>query len=217
VSGSYRDVWRALLPADVAVAEGGPSQDVELLGGERELAAPFGPVRRAEFAAGRRCARVAMEELGLGAEPILARGRQPQWPEAVVGSISHSRGYCVAAVGHASAYRAVGIDVERRRPIEPAVAQRIAVPDELAAVPTAAAALVVFSAKESFYKLQHPVTGVFLGFRDVRVTLDAEGRLAVELLRAAGPLTVGERFEGRYHLGDEHVMTAFAWPWARSS
>jgi len=212
---SYREIWRRLLPSDVAVGEGGPTGAIELLGDEQRIAEPFGQVRRAEFAAGRHCARAAMGELGLGAEPILARGRQPHWPEAVVGSISHTRDYCVAAVGRATDYRSLGIDVERRRPLEPAVAERIAVPGELEALPMAAAALVVFSAKEAFYKLQSPVTGAFLGFRDVRVTLEDESALTVEVLRDAGEVAAGARFAGRYHLGERHVLSAFAWPVAR--
>jgi 4'-phosphopantetheinyl transferase EntD len=34
-------------------------------------------------------------------------------------------------------------------------------------------AVLLFSAKEAFYKLQHPLTGLFLEFRDVEIEIDS--------------------------------------------
>ncbi len=38
-----------------------------------------------------------------------------------------------------------------------------------------AAATVIFSAKEAFYKCQHFLTGEWLGFCDVAITVEADG------------------------------------------
>jgi 4'-phosphopantetheinyl transferase EntD len=50
--------------------------------------------RQMEYATGRWLARQALARYALGDSELLAAGdRQPQWPAAVVGSITHSAGY----------------------------------------------------------------------------------------------------------------------------
>ena len=57
------------------------------------------PRRVREFAAGRQCARLALRELGGPDEAIpVGLSRQPKWPPGIVGSITHTVGYCLAVV-----------------------------------------------------------------------------------------------------------------------
>ncbi|MGW7821409.1 4'-phosphopantetheinyl transferase family protein [Streptomyces puniciscabiei] len=57
------------------------------------------PKRRREFATARVCARRALQALGLPPAPIPPGSNgAPQWPAGVVGSITHRRRYCAAAV-----------------------------------------------------------------------------------------------------------------------
>jgi len=209
----YRAQWTELLPKGVAIGESQPDPgDLTVHPDEERVVGQFGPMRRAHFAAGRRCARAAMVELGAPLTAILADDRRPLWPRGWVGSISHTQDYAAAAVAPESLAVSLGIDVERRRPISDPVAERITSKDELAqlrGVDEAAALTVLFSAKEAFYKLQHPISDCFLGFRDVRVDIEGGHELALTLLKDAGGFACGRVFRARYHVADDHVLTAF--------
>src|SRR5215469_17508082 len=53
-----------------------------------------------QFAAGRLCARRALEALGIAGFSLLtAPDRRPLWPAGVTGSITHTAGYAAAVVG----------------------------------------------------------------------------------------------------------------------
>ena len=76
-----------MFPSDVIVVEAAEASEAAEL--HPEEAAQLGRVseqRRHEFAAGRACARLALERLGLpAAAPLLSRpDRSPAWPEGAV-------------------------------------------------------------------------------------------------------------------------------------
>jgi 4'-phosphopantetheinyl transferase EntD len=143
------------------------------------------PERVAEFARGRQAARMALTALGvLGADTfaVLREGRRaPQWPEGVVGAISHSGDWAGAAAAWRRDYLGIGLDLERIRTVKPQLVARIALPlerDWLNALPESRRSLgfaLLFSAKESIYKALHPATGVFLGYGDAVVTASPPG------------------------------------------
>jgi 4'-phosphopantetheinyl transferase EntD len=182
----------------------------ELHPDEAVLAATAVAGRVAEFRAGRHCARAALAAFGVRGVAIGRKSdRSPIWPEGFVGSISHTRrgstGYCCAAVARASDLSAVGIDAETDEPLERALFARVMTPHELSLLgqrPEAEQGQVgklVFSAKESVYKCQHPLSGVFLEFTDVEVALDlAAGRFVATLRKSAGPFERGAAFEGQF-------------------
>ncbi|MCP5060675.1 MAG: 4'-phosphopantetheinyl transferase superfamily protein [bacterium] len=165
------------------------------------------PARRAEFHLGRALARRVLVELGRPpcAIPVRA-GRAPLWPAGVVGSISHGAGLCLVAVAEKNDVTALGIDVEIAAPFEAKLMRRVASPCELEAFsrvnacsgPEAAA--ILFSAKESVYKAQHPISGAFLEFQDVAVEASAPERFRAHLLPPAARGALGEaRLEGSWH------------------
>jgi 4'-phosphopantetheinyl transferase EntD len=228
---------RAILPAVVTVAEG--STDPHPAGGPLPAEAPLVwravPKRRREFATGRALARAALRDLGLPAAhttPILAGPRrQPLWPPGVVGSITHTDGYCAAAVAWSRDLTALGIDAEPHQPLDEPVAALVCGPAERrwcaeAGVGTAAAgrrARLLFSIKESVFKAVWPLTGADLGFGDVAVTVDPDRRawraspagrrgqaIAAVLAALDGALTTHGTVEG------SHLLTA-AWIRARGS
>ena len=133
--------------------------------------------RRQEFLAGRCLARALSNQLGLPPAPLpRAEDRSPVWPSDRVGSLSHCDTLCAAAIGIPTAMLSVGIDIEAIGRIEPKLwptlfTEREAdyfaslTPDQLAMETT-----LFFSAKESFYKCQYPLTQSWVGFRDVEVT-----------------------------------------------
>jgi 4'-phosphopantetheinyl transferase EntD len=115
---SLQVIWAALLP-DHAVVEAGSYSSSAQPGGASEQLATAGmqDSRRLEFLSGRLYARKALA--ALGREPIdipIAIDRGPQWPEGVVGSITHtlgsSGGWASAAVSYVATVSSLGIDME---------------------------------------------------------------------------------------------------------
>jgi 4'-phosphopantetheinyl transferase EntD len=171
------------------------------------------PQRRGEFAAGRSCARRALAAFGVlpCSLPKLADG-SPLWPRGFTGSISHTHGFCGAVAARTADALAAGLDLETLAPLETEFVAEICTPQERAQVeslPAAAAArlaMLLFSAKEAFYKCQHPLTHHWLDFQDVDLQAHADGR--IELIRMAAP-AMPVRFAGRYGFDSAHVLTGF--------
>jgi 4'-phosphopantetheinyl transferase EntD len=132
--------------------------------------------RMQEFAAGRLCARRALVEFGMPDFPVrVAEDRQPIWPDSLAGSITHTAGFCAAVVADRRHIQAVGLDSEVVGDVKAEIWSHICLPDEIAwlrslpASEQAAAATLIFSAKEAFYKCQYPLVRERLGFHDVRI------------------------------------------------
>ncbi|MBP2473349.1 4'-phosphopantetheinyl transferase EntD [Crossiella equi] len=176
--------------------------------------------RRVQYTQARTCARRAMGALGLPERPVL-RGpkREPVWPEGVVGSLTHTEGYCAAAVAGHTAIRSVGIDAEQHDVLPDGVRRMIAVPAEHEWLDRAPANgthwdRILFSAKESVYKAWFPITGRWLGFQDAELTFDTEGGFTARVL-IEPPVVDGFRvdgFTGRWLARDGLVLTAITVP-----
>ncbi|HLZ67455.1 MAG TPA: 4'-phosphopantetheinyl transferase superfamily protein [Aliidongia sp.] len=152
------------------------------------------PGRAREFAAGRQCARQALERLGRSGWDLLVRAdRTPLWPLGIVGSISHTTGCCGVAIGEQRHFRSIGLDIELDGRLTPDLHEQILTPSERSVLEKLPAGLVdkratlVFSAKEAFYKCQHPLTAEWMDFTDITVDLPDDlpeaGRLVVRPTR----------------------------------
>ena len=115
------------------------------------------PERRTLFALGRAAARDALAELG--AEPsAIPRSPDgaPQWPEGVVGAITHTRQMAVAVAGRRTDYVGLGVDLEELdRGIRDDIARLVCRPAEMDWVTGGSGIdrlLMVFSAKEAIFK-----------------------------------------------------------------
>ena len=209
---------RPLLPAAVAVAEAPVDQLQEPPHPEEEaIIAAAQPARRREFLAGRTAARHALAAMGALPGPILRRAdRAPIWPPTWVGSITHTRTHAAAAVARARDFAALGVDFETVGRFDPAMAGHILTSDEqlaLLALPRQARQArlaAVFCAKEAFYKAQHPLTGRWLGFRQVEVLL--EGAAGAFAVRMVGAPTAIARCEGRFQVEGAWSAAALAVP-----
>lgn len=135
---------RSLLPGAAVGADAfGDAPEGVLLPAEEAVVAGVAPGRRREFATVRHCARRALRELaahppGTAAPPVTLlpdRDGVPRWPEGVVGSMTHTRGYRAAVVARAADVTRIGIDAEPDRPLRPGVLETIASPAERAALP----------------------------------------------------------------------------------
>jgi 4'-phosphopantetheinyl transferase EntD len=103
-----------------------------------------------------------------------------------VGSITHTDGYCAAVVARTEDARGVGLDAERDVPLEPVLERTICTPAEqrwLDSQPQEERGRLVallFTAKEAFYKCQHPITKTALEFVDVELVVRLDpGRFEV--------------------------------------
>jgi enterobactin synthetase component D / holo-[acyl-carrier protein] synthase len=194
-------VLGTILPREVATAEvlrhEGPAGN-SLFPEEEAVIAGATAKRRAEFAAGRSCARAALARLGVRPGPIVpGERRAPRWPPGVVGAITHCPGYCAAAVAWAGDIAALGVDAEPDQPLPRGVLAMVTADREhgerrmlagLAATPGPSWDRLLFSAKESVYKAWYPVMGRWLGFEDAELAIDPGGTFTARLL--AGPLLV---------------------------
>lgn len=212
----------AILPAVVAVAEARDDEaPVELFPAEAALVARAVEKRRREFASGRGCAHRALAALGVAPGPVVAGEKgEPLWPDGVVGSITHCKGYRGCAVATSDAVATIGIDAEAHAPLPDGLLADLARPEELQALAALARShpavhwdRLLFSAKESVYKAWFPLARRWLGFEDAVLSLDPEaGRFSARLL-VPGPQLAGAElrgFSGRWLVADGLVLTAIA-------
>lgn len=212
-----------ILPPPVAVVAETGDREAELFAEEEAALGNAVEKRRREFITARACAREALAQLGLPAQPIPTGARgEPLWPQGVVGSITHCAGYRACAVAPVSELLTIGADAEVDDALPPGVLGDIALPEERRWIEAAAAAdpgtswdRLLFSIKESIYKAWFPLTGSWLGFEDATVTVDREqGTFAARLL-VPGPLVEGRRlggFNGRWLAAEGLVLSAIAVP-----
>jgi 4'-phosphopantetheinyl transferase EntD len=200
---------RSLLPETVAVAAAPITAPAyPLYPVEAEQLGDVVASRRHEFALGRTCARRALATLGVDTGAILVGARRaPVWPAGVVGSITHTRTSCIAAVARSEDILGVGIDAEELQELPPAVADLVLTLEERDDSGPHAE-LIAFSAKEAIYKLWWPLAGSWLDFEDVRVRLDhSAGTFLAEICpRTAGCMTTV--VDGRFAVTAGMVLTA---------
>jgi enterobactin synthetase component D / holo-[acyl-carrier protein] synthase len=211
-----------ILPSTaVAVEASDDDRAVALFPGEAAIVEQAVEKRRREFATGRGCAHHALERLGVAPEPVLAGNRgEPVWPEGVVGSITHCRGYRGCAVAAVTDLAAIGIDAEPHEALPEGLVERVAGTEEMSglaelarAEPEIAWDRLLFSAKEALYKSWYPLTKRWLGVEDAVLTIDRRQRTFAARLLVPGPLLAGVElggFEGRWLVEDGLVLTAVA-------
>lgn len=194
--------------------------DVELFAEEIRSMGQAVDKRRREFTTGRACARQALRRLGFGpvAIPSGERG-EPSWPSGVVGSITHCDGYRACAVARSEDVRALGIDAEADEPLPTGVWEQVAFGRELALSGDRVAGVclerLLFSAKEAVYKAWFPLTGRWLGFEDIKLTIDMGGGAFCARLLVPAPVIDGRRLtelRGRWCAEDGVVTTAVVLP-----
>lgn len=195
---------RTLFPAGVVVAElVGEGLPDALLPAERAVVATAVASRVQQFAAGRLCARRALEQLqGVAAQALLSGpDRVPLWPDGVTGSITHTEGLAAAVVGPGAAFAGLGLDVEPRGAVKPHLWEAVCRDEEvewLHGLGDAAldAATLLFCAKEAFYKAQYAAVAEWVGFKDVRVQFSLSGDTGRFVIEPQRPLRVAERHAG---------------------
>lgn len=210
----HKPLFHRLLSDDVETEEVDPhSVGGGLLRAEREAVEGAAQSRIEQFTAGRVCSRIALGRLGVAATTPIVRGedRAPIWPPGFVGSIAHTDAWCAAAVAREEDLRSIGIDLEPATPLKEALWRRVCTSAERERLregpDPGLRGKILFSAKESVYKCQYPITHQFLGFHAVELEL-GEGEFRAVFRQAAGELQPGDVMTGRYLVEDGLVASA---------
>jgi 4'-phosphopantetheinyl transferase EntD len=231
------DMLAGILPAWVVSCE--RTTDVGedgLFPEERQVLTKAVTKRRLEFSTVRACARQALAELGLPPVPILPGERgAPQWPDGVVGTMTHCEGYRAAALARTSQAVGLGVDAEPHGELPDGVLDLISLPQERAWLAELAAAQpavhwdrLLFTVKESVYKVWYPITRRWLDFSGALVEFEpvefgpsevqasgasiGRGRFTAEL-QVPGPVVNGaelKRLPGEYLVANGLVISAIA-------
>lgn len=216
------DVWTPHLPEGLRL-ETGPVEDhlADLPLAEQALVVTAVKSRREEFSSARFLAHRLLAEEGEPEQPILcATDRSPLWPKGWLGSLTHGRRSCAAAVARkGEGIGGVGIDLEELRPVREDLFAEILSEEELKRFTRAGSehevvshVLACFSIKEAVYKAMFPLGNAGLGFDAMEVLhFHADGRVTI---RAQAPLE--ERLQGCalpqvLHLRQNDVLLSLAW------
>jgi 4'-phosphopantetheinyl transferase EntD len=172
-----------------------------------------------DFTRGRACAHRALSELGIRDFSLLAgEKREPIWPPAITGSITHTAGFAAAVVARRADIASLGIDCEIIESVDEELWERICTPAEqarLARLPVVERrrqAALIFAAKEAFYKCQFPLSRAWVGFEDVSIE-PADWPASAGSLRVVpqNPLPVPDGWVaslvGRFQFRDRWVVT----------
>lgn len=180
------------------------------------------PRRKAEYVAGRFCARQAMRAVHARCDDDLAMlpDRRPAWPPGIVGSITHTAGFASASICPTQHARGIGIDAERimtdaaMRCVRDAILSRHdTCPDGMAL--DAVWATLMFSAKESVFKCLYPLVNRIFWFETVGMEIvDTQRQTfrATLLADLGGDLRTGTTVNGRYQIDPPYVHTAVLLP-----
>ena len=188
----------------------------ELMQEEASAATKFSARRLREFKLGRACARELLVTLGFADFPVrVGSSRQPIWPAELTGSISHAGEIAICAIAAKQQVAGIGIDIEVIAPETFDLFATVASDAERERFPLQTdcdyLAKLLFSAKESVFKCQFPLTGQWLDFKDVSLALDfANGRFMTAVTHQNNKLSI----VGTWDISEQHIVTA-AWITAR--
>ena len=160
----------------------------------------FADKRKQELVAGRYCARKALEQIDSSFYDIfleMTESRAPIWPGGVCGSISHNKNMAIAVVSNK--YRSLGVDIELLIPFERLKKLENSFINEsektLTREDTLRNSTIIFSAKESLFKLLHPLCHTYFGFLEAELkSITAEG-FVIELMSNKPEV---QKFNGEY-------------------
>ena len=212
---------RRLLPEGVAVAVARPgAQGLAALDAELAALGRAVPKRRRDFIAGRAAAQRAMAALGAPGLPLLpGPDRAPAWPAGLIGSLSHSGRFSLAAVARREALAGIGLDAVEDLPAAADAGGAGCTPAERAwldAQPRAVSGRMrrlILSAKESLCKALSPLCGQPLDGAAVEIAVATEaGAFTARLTRPAGPIAAGAEIAGRFGRAAATLVTVVALP-----
>lgn len=177
-------IWPGAIEAQVelaALAAATEGLDLSVVSGVPPQAVR---ARQIAFFGGRLCAAAALAAQGHGLDAPLPRTADgaPGWPAGWTGSITHAAGLAMAAVMPRRGAHDIGLDTESLI-VEPTTRRAVlsqclhaAEREAMGPQPPAERLTLVFSAKEAYYKAARRVVGRMIGFQEMRVIVDGDGK-----------------------------------------
>jgi 4'-phosphopantetheinyl transferase EntD len=186
---------------------------------EERLIARAVAKRRHEFRAGRDAARQALAQIGCAPVAILATAqRDPIWPPAFLGSITHCDRIALAIAAPCALLQAMGVDLEDDPHLDEQLVSMVRRDDEAFQQAELAGAGIehaklCFVAKEAVYKAIFPRQRSALEFEQLRVLFNVPARsFAVALRPGAGEPFSALAGLGRFICHSQLLAAAFVMP-----
>jgi 4'-phosphopantetheinyl transferase EntD len=217
---SISNPWNGRFPSSVVTVTQSELADTPaLMPDERSFVARAVPTRVLEFTSGRGCARAALARLGCPPIAIaVGAQREPLWPLGFIGSITHCKGHCAAAVarwapGTPHGIASLGLDAEPALPLPEDVARVVCSDREREWIEQHRQDglpwdRLIFSAKESVFKCTFPITRHFLDFHDVELTFVGEGSFHVS---AQSLPAATKHVRGNHAFREGFILTNALW------
>ncbi len=148
----------------------------------------YGTKRLADFCTGRYCMRKCTEQLGFSGDILIGDRGMPLLPNHITASLSHSKNLCGAIAGDKDLFLSLGLDIETCGRVHKKMWYLLFTKNEIEYLNSLDdeqqdfISTVFFSLKEAFYKLQYPLTGIFLDFPEVEIVM-INNRFYVKMLR----------------------------------
>lgn len=180
------------------------------------------PKRKAEYLAGRFLAGQLLQAKGASSHLGTGQHRSPDWPDNIVGSITHTDSLAICVVAWASELLSVGIDAEpiMTQTVIESVAQNVMNGQESALISSCGLAAdlaftLLFSAKESLFKALYPFVRAYFDFDAARLVGFDPNRqqVCLALCQSLHPyFPVGSLFYLDWVLFDHTVVTVLEVP-----
>ena len=175
----------------------------------------FGDKRKAEYAATRIVIMDALKKkFDMEVQGLLNRkDRSPIWPEGIRGSYSHCKEKIVLILTKENIH--LGIDIEdigrgenlidkNKRTISESELQYL----KSLGLDERVIQILIFSAKESFYKAAFPIVQEYISFDEVELTsLDGDKFVFERRSEKLKDIFENHQVEGRFEITDQHVIT----------
>ena len=209
--------WELLkqqLPQCVVIKTGLP-MDRKLFPVEDKQIANATQSRRQQYATGRWLARQALTALNYPQLSITNRGELgPDWPQGIVGSISHCKKVVCVALARNDTLSSIGIDVELEGRLSQQSFKRILTTNELNRLQglneqeQLTSVSKIFSAKEATYKSISYAWNLKFGFKDISIELSlSDGSFLVHPEHTSLQKTPWEKLEGHAALSLGLIVT----------
>lgn len=172
----------------------------------------FSKGRLEQFRAGRFCAVKACEKIGINLTSLAIKdNRAPLWPEKIVGSISHTKDMAICIVSKEAI--SVGVDIENIMTNERwnKIKSKIVSDDEeTIANQNSINPTIIFSAKESLYKLINPLVNVYFDFLEAQIKNISNDSFALELKSKKQELEIKNGiYQGHFIKFENKIITYF--------
>ncbi|MBU2885837.1 4'-phosphopantetheinyl transferase superfamily protein [Gilvimarinus agarilyticus] len=180
---------------------------------EKHITQDYDPKRLQEFCSGRYCAHQCLDRLDTRKPILKTKEGVPIWPKAVTGSISHSTKLSGAIASSTKTIGGIGLDIETIGRISPDMWAILYTNNEIDLLKRTAMpevdflSTLIFSMKEAFYKMQFPISGLFMDFQDCEITLLNEKCHIQPLVSLCSPLTDPAQYDIGYLRLETEVIT----------